>query len=177
MGRGSTALLSTSRENVQKRVFFQYITIKMITITYLYQFLTLLEPPGRFFILDSRHPEIQKCPGIGWFWPISMYWVFFPLNFCQGTWFLMQNSNFPSVLETSRNFLELWILPGNSLFQANFDIMGINSTVFLSLNMNLASKIEKCHVFCTSGSGFQTSRSAWNLLILTNFYVWGTFST
>ena len=55
----------------------------------------------------------------------------------------MQNSNFPSVLETSRNFLELWILPGNSLFQANFDIMGINSTVFLSLNMNLASKIEK----------------------------------
>ena len=31
-------------------------------------------------------------------------------------------------------------------FFANFDVLGINSTYFLSLNMNFASKIEKCHV-------------------------------
>ena len=94
-----------------KRVFFQHVATKMITITYLYHFLTLLEPSGSFFILDSRHPEIQKCPGIGYFGPISRYGAFFPLNFCQGTWFSMQNLKIKSFLETSRNVLELWILP------------------------------------------------------------------
>ena len=78
MGRGSTALLGTSRENVRKRVFFQYITTKMISITYLYQFLTLLEPPGSFFypgFQASRNPEMP------WNWLILTnfnVWGIFP---------------------------------------------------------------------------------------------------
>ena len=47
--------------------------------------------------------------------------------------------------------------------------------------MNWASRIEKCRVFFVPLAvflypGFQTSRTAWNRLILTNFNVWGTFS-
>ena len=76
MGSGSTALLGTSRENVQKRVFFQYMITKLITITYLYHFLALLERSGSFFILDSRLPEIQNCPGIGKFGPFLIYGIF-----------------------------------------------------------------------------------------------------
>ena len=52
-------------------------------------------------------------PGIGYFYLISRYRVFFPPIFCQGTWFLMQNFKIPSILETSRRFLEFRILPWN----------------------------------------------------------------
>ena len=60
-------------------------------------------------------PEISwnsgYWPGIGQFWLISIYRVYFPLNSSQETWFSMQNLKITSFLETSRNFLELWILP------------------------------------------------------------------
>ena len=60
--------------------------------------------------------------------PNSTYRVWIPLSLCQETWFLTQNFKILSILETSRNILELWILPGNGHFFANFDILGINST-------------------------------------------------
>ena len=47
---------------------------------------------------------------------MSTYRVWIPLSLCQETWFLTQNFKISSFLETSRNFLELWILPGNGHF-------------------------------------------------------------
>ena len=48
-----------------KQMVFPYIAAKKVSIAYSNNFLALFEPPGSFFILDSRHPEIQKGPGIG----------------------------------------------------------------------------------------------------------------
>ena len=73
--------------------------------------------------------------------------VFFPINFCLWTWFSMQDFRIPSVLVTSRKFLELWKLPGIGLFYGNFDILGMNSTLFLSLNLDLCPKILKRSCF------------------------------
>ena len=96
-----------------KRMVFQYIAAKKVSISYLNKFLVLFEPSGSFLILDSRHPEIQKCPRIGYFGPISRYGAFFPLNFCQGTWFQCKISKshhslkLPEIFWNSGNYLEL----------------------------------------------------------------------
>ena len=107
---------------------------------------------GTFGFLDAWNPGFQKCPGIGQFWLISTCRVLIPLSLCQETWFSTQNFKISSFLETSRNFLELWISPGNGQLFANFDILGVNSAWFLSLNLNLALIIEKCHAYDTSGN-------------------------
>ena len=69
-----------------------------------------------FWNLESGNREIWKLPGIGWFWPISMYWVFFPLSFCHWTWFWTRNFQITIFLEISRNFLEIWKFSGICCF-------------------------------------------------------------
>ena len=56
------------------------------------------------------------------------------------------NTEFQNLLflATSRNFLEPWISPGSGHF-CQFWCVRYQFN-FLSLNMNFASKIEKCHV-------------------------------
>ena len=64
-----------------------------------------------------------ESPGFGLLLPMSMYMVFFPLNFCPWTWFSMQNFKISSFLESPWNYLELWNSFGNVLsFFANFDL-------------------------------------------------------
>ena len=106
----------------QKNVSFYEIFKKLTYIAYLYQFFALFEICYDFWILESRIPGFQKSPGIGHFWLISIYMVYFPFNFSQGTWFSMQNFKITSFLETSRNFLELWILTWNWPVLTDFNI-------------------------------------------------------
>ena len=87
---------------------------------------------------------------------ISTCRVLIPLSLCQETWFSTQNFKISSLLETSRNVLELWILPGNGQFFADSDMLGINSTLFLWLNMNLASKNRKMPIFTIPLAVFYT---------------------
>ena len=72
-----------------------------------------------FLTLESRHPEILESPGFGLFLPISRYRVFFPLSFCQGTWFSIWNSKIPSFLKSSWNYLKLWNASGIGIFLPN----------------------------------------------------------
>ena len=62
-----------------------------------------------FSSLESKHPEILEFPGFGLFLPISMYRLVFPLSTCPWTRFSMFHSKIPKFLESSRNYLELWI--------------------------------------------------------------------
>ena len=101
---------------------FDEIFKKLTYIAYLYRFFALFEICYDIWILESRIPGFQKSPGIGHFWLISIYKVYFPFNFSQGTWFSMQNLKITSFLETSRNFLELWILPWNWPVLTDFNI-------------------------------------------------------
>ena len=65
-------------------------------------------------------PEISwnsgYWPGIGQFWLISIYRVYFPLNSSQETWFSMQNLKITSFLEVSRAISRVpgnfWKFPG-----------------------------------------------------------------
>ena len=58
---------------------------------------------------------------------VLKYRLLFPLSFWSRTWFSMRNSKFPSILESSWNYLELWNSSGYGLFLAKFDKMGIKS--------------------------------------------------
>ena len=85
----------------------------------------------------SKFHHSWKLPGIFWnsgyclemanFLPIAMYRVLFPLSFWPRTWFSMRNSKIPSILESSRNCLELWNSSGYGLLFAKFDKLGIKS--------------------------------------------------
>ena len=97
-------------------VVFDEIFKKLTYIAYLYQFFALFEICYDFWILESRIPGFQKSPGIGHFWLISIYKVYFPFNFSQGTWFSMQNLKITSFLEVSRAISRVpgnfWKFPG-----------------------------------------------------------------
>ena len=121
----ATAGFTRVFNNFLKKAFFvvfDEIFKKLTYIAYLYQFFALFEICYDFWILESRIPGFQKSPGIGQFWLISIHRVYVPLNFSQGTWFSMQNLKITSFLETSRNFLELWILPWNWPVLTDFNI-------------------------------------------------------
>ena len=95
-----------------------------------------------FWNLESGNLEIWKLPGIGWFWPISMYWVFFPLSFCHWTWFCAQKFKIPVFLKSgiwkSGNLEVAW----NLLFCANSYILGIIPTQFWSQKLILSSEFQ-----------------------------------
>ena len=115
----------------------------------MYCFSALLEATFDFLTLESRIPEILEPPGFAKFLLNSTCRVFFPLSFCQETWFLMRNSKIPSLLECSWNSLELWNSPGNGQFFTKYGVLGINSYWFLSLNMNLDPKLRKSNFLGT----------------------------
>ena len=115
----------------------------------MYCFSALLEATFDFLTLESRIPEILEPPGFAKFSLNSTCRVFFPLSFCQETWFLMRNSKIPSLLESSWNSLELWNSPGNGHFFTKYEVLGINSYWFLSLNMNLDPKLRKSNFLGT----------------------------
>ena len=126
-----------------------------------------------FWILDSRHPEILESPGFGLFLPISRYRVFFPLSFCQETWFLIRNSKIPSLLESSWNSLELWNSPGNGQFFTKYGVLGINSYWFLSLNINLNPKLRKSNFLGTPDNFWdQKSKNHSGCLKIESFQFW-----
>ena len=85
-------------------------------------------------ILPRFFFENWKFSGICYFWSVSTYWAFFPLNFSHWSWFCTQNIKFQKFSGTFSKFsgiLEvLWDLP----VLADFNILGIISTQFLSLS-------------------------------------------
>ena len=83
--------------------------------------------------LESGNLEIWKLPGIEWFWPISMYWVFFPLSFCHWPWFWAQNFKIQIVQKFFQKFSGNVEIFWNLLFRANSNILSIISTQFWSL--------------------------------------------
>ena len=107
-----------------------------------------------------------------------MYGVLFPLSFCQQTWFSIQNLNISLVLETSRNFLEVWKLPGIGLFSANFD-MGYQYNFIFVTEPKFAKIIINIGVtwkfFMYWIPDFQKSRSALELANYNQFQCMGYF--
>ena len=67
-------------------------------------------------IWKSGNLEIWKFSGIGWFWPISTYWVFFPLSFGHWAWFSTQIFKIPICLEFFQKFSGIWKFSGICCF-------------------------------------------------------------
>ena len=132
-----------------------------------------------FWNLESGNLEIWKLPGIGWFWPISMYWVFFPLSFCHWTWFCAQKFKIPVFQNFFQKFSgnreNLW----NLLFWTSSNILGIISTQFWSLKSILSSEFQNYsfpeifpEVFSKSGNFLEIWKFSGNLEILWNLLFW-----
>ena len=84
-------------------------------------------PKFQFFWNFARNfLEIWKFPDIGWFGPIWMYWVSFPLSFCHWPQFSTQNFQIPIILQFllqkfSGN-LEILYFYAISMYWASFTI-------------------------------------------------------
>ena len=124
-----------------------------------------------FWNLESGNREIWKLPGIGWFWPISMYWVFLPLSFCHRTWFWAQNFKIPVFRKFFQKFsgdLEnLW----NWLFRADSNILGIIPTKFWSLKSILSDEFQNSSFPEIFSEIFCKLEIIWNLLFWANCYI------
>ena len=118
---------------------------KIIAVTYLEYFFVLLVTSGMFWTLESQNPKILRTPRFGYFS------LFFNVLGVFPTQFLPRNYKFPSFLEFSRKFREIGNFIGISQFWHKFDIWGIISTQFCSLNLILPPKIENYNVLVTQG--------------------------
>ena len=79
---------------------------------------------------------------MGYFLPISINWVFFPLSSGHLPWFSIQNFKLPIFLESGNlksGYLEI---PGNWLFLANVNILAIFPTQFRSLTLIFNSEFQ-----------------------------------
>ena len=74
--------------------------------------------------------EIGKISGMCCFGPIPTCWVLFPLSFSHWNRFWPQNFKIPVFLRSG-----IWTFSGIWLILTNFNVLGIFSTQFLSLNL------------------------------------------
>ena len=110
------------------------------------------------------------------FWPISKYWVFFLLNFYH--WICFSGQNLKITFFSGIWNLEFW----NSVFTlelavflTNFNVLGIFSTQFLSLNLIFSSDL-KIQLFLESGIwNSWVLELPWNWLIFDQFQCVGYF--
>ena len=134
-----------------------YLKIKLL---YKKTFLFLLDQKGNnrnIFVMILRtfgiifwflDPEIQnsRYPGIPW---ICLLFAEFNIQDIFHTQFLsktlisMPNFKITSFIESSWNYLYLWNSSGYSISFAKFAILGMNSTWFLKLNLNLTPQTEE----------------------------------
>ena len=76
------------------------------------------------------------------FRPIWTYWASFPLNFSHWNWLCIQNIKLPNFSGTFPEFSGNLEISGNCLVLANFIILGIFPTQFMSLSLILKSEFQ-----------------------------------
>ena len=86
--------------------------------------------------------KIWKFPQIGMFLPIWTYWASFSLNFSHWNWLCIQNIKLPNFSGTFPEFSGNLEISGNCLVLANFIILGIFPTQFMSLSLILKSEFQ-----------------------------------
>ena len=97
---------------------------------------------GIFWNLEIGNREIWKIPEIGWFGPILIFWVYFPLSLGHWAWLWSQNCKIPIFLEFCQKFSGNLEIPRNWLVWTNFDILGIFPTQFRSQSMIVKSEFQ-----------------------------------
>ena len=115
-----------------------YILPNLTYLVSIWPNVIILYPFGvslNFWSLDLGDPKILQSPEFGSF---SM-WGIFPLSFCQGPWFSMQNSKIPSFLESSKNFT------GDCLFFKQYQGLEYFSHSNFSLEFDYECSIQKFH--------------------------------
>ena len=131
---------------------------------------------GNFWNLEIENREIWKLPEIGYFWPISIYWVCFPLSLGHWPWFSTQNFKFPIFLESGNWTSGNLEIPGNWLFWANFNILSIFPTQFRLQNLILNSEFQIFHFSGFFSEIFWKSGNSRKLTSLGQFQYIGYFS-
>ena len=125
----------------------------MINVTYSQKNCTLLMTSGIFWNLEIGNREIWKIPEIGWFGPILIFWVYFPLSLGHWAWLWSQNCKISIFLEFCQKFSGNLEIPRCWLIWTNFDVLDIFSTQFRSLIFDCEVKISIFLEFCQKISG------------------------
>ena len=126
---------------------------------------------GIFWNLEIGNREIWKIPEIGWFGPILIFWVYFPLSLGHWAWLWSQNCKIPIFLEFCQKFSGNLEIPRCWLIWTNLDVLGIISTQFLSLTSIFNSELPDSNYFAISPP--EIFRKSRNSLFLCNFNVLG----